>query len=145
MLLKALSFLAGVMFVQQLAELPNFFILLTMLIILLVIYWRFLIGREFKWLIELIIFVLFGASWICFHAADYLDHKLPEQLAGQEFYVEGVIEGIPLTDDHVQRFMLDVEQFEAKDKTITLPERLRLSWYYGVPVNAGEHCVFWFV
>lgn len=95
--------------------------------------------RNFIWSIDLMIFILLGACWMSFHARNYLDHKLPETLAGEEFYVEGVIQGIPRHDKHVQRFILDVSRFEKKEKNIIAPERLRLSWYYGSPVKAGEH------
>ncbi len=141
MLLKALSFLAGVMLIQQLADLPDVSILIAALVTVLVaVFFRWFYRRnKFRWLLELIIFVLLGTCWACFHARDYLDHKLPERLAGQEFYVEGVIQGIPMMDDHVQRFMLNVNNFELEDKTILLPEHLRLSWYYGPRVKAGEH------
>ena len=140
MLFKALAFLAGVMLIQQLADLPNTSTLLIMSIIILAsACWWFFIENKFKWLTELIIFVLLGACWVCFHARDYLDHRLAEAQAGQEFVVEGVIQGIPVQDDYVQRFMLDVSQFEVENKSIIFPQNLRLSWYYGPTVNAGEH------
>ncbi|MDH5388950.1 MAG: DNA internalization-related competence protein ComEC/Rec2 [Gammaproteobacteria bacterium] len=141
MLLKALSFLAGVMLIQQLAEIPDFSILIAALPVIFLLSfscWWFR-DKKFSWLFELVIFIFLGACWISFHASNYLDHKLPENLAGQEFLIEGVIQGIPMEDDHVQRFMLAVSQFEIEDKSIVLPEYLRLSWYYGPPVNAGEH------
>ena len=104
--------------------------------------WWFFRENRFKWLIDAIVFVLLGACWLSFHASDYLEHKLPEHLAGQDFFVEGIIKGIPQTDNHVQRFVLDVSQFEAEDTSIVFPERLRLSWYYGPHVNAGERWRF---
>ena len=139
MLFKALSFLAGVMLIQQLAHLPDIFVLFTMpIIILAAVCWRFFSRNKFKWMIEQAIFILLGAGWACYHASDYLDHKLPEKLAGQEFVVEGVIQEIPMMDDHVQRFMLAVDKLEVEDKNVALPEYLRLSWYYGPRVQGGE-------
>ena len=139
MLLKALSFLAGVMFIQQLADLPPIFVLFVMpIVILAAACWHFFSKNKFKWIVEPLIFIFLGAGWACFSANDYLDHKLPEKLAGQEFFVEGVIQGIPTMDDHVYRFMLAVDLLEIEDKSIALPEKLRLSWYYGPRVQAGE-------
>ena len=144
MLFKALSFLAGVMLIQQLAELPDISILITIFVVILLssVFWWLFRDKKISWLFELIVFILLGVCWASFNASNYLDHKLPENLAGQEFVVEGVIQGIPMMDDHVQRFMLDVNQFEIEDKSIVLPEYLRLSWYYGPGVNAGEHWRF---
>lgn len=140
MLFKALSFLAGIMLIQQCAALPDLSILVSLLVIVLVIdaWQRFrLHAKPLKWP-GLFIFALAGASWMTFVASNYLEHRLPEALAGQGFYVEGVIADIPVEDDHVQRFVLQVERFETEDKRINLPARLRLSWYYGPRVNAGE-------
>ena len=140
MVVKTLSFLAGVMLVQQLADLPDTAILIVALITILAamsLSWFFR-DRKFKWLFDLLIFVLLGICWLSFHARDYLDHKLAEKLAGQDFFVEGVIRDIPVIDGHVQRFILDVDRFEIEDKTTSLPKKLRLSWYYGRGVNAGE-------
>ena len=141
MLLNALSFLAGVMLVQQLAELPALPILLSFFVITFIatMLLKFFGAKAivFRFMLSLVL-IEAGASWVTFHGRDYLNHKLPEQLAGQEFYVEGVVQGIPAVDGFVQRFVLDVDTFELDDKSIVLPERLRLSWYYGRTVNAGE-------
>ena len=141
MLLNALSFLAGIMLVQQMSALPALSLLLPILAIAFIILLLIkafdtkpVVSRLMLWLVLMLV----GASWVSWHGLDYLNHKLPETLAGQEFYVEGVVRDIPVVDDHVQRFMLDVSEIELEDKAIVLPERLRLSWYYGPTVNAGE-------
>lgn len=141
MCFKALSFLAGIMFVQQLAELPNTSILIASFIIalLLLVLRHFYNDLKLSGLFDSLIFMLLGACWLSFHASDYLEHRLAEKLAGQDFYVEGVIRDIPTSHDRVQRFMLDVNHFEVADERVDLPERLRLSWYYGPQVKAGEH------
>lgn len=140
MLFKALSFLAGIMLIQQCTALPDLSILVSLLVIVLVIdaWQRFrLHAKPLKWP-GLFIFALAGASWMTFVAGTYLEHRLPEELAGQGVFVEGVIADIPVEDDHVQRFVFQVARFEIEDNRINLPERLRLSWYYGPQVNAGE-------
>ena len=141
MLFRVLSFLAGIMLIQQLAELPDvsIFIAALLVITLVTAYCWLFRDKKFNWLFELLIFVFLGACWTSFHASHYLNHKLSENLAGQEFLIEGVIQGIPMKDDHVQRFMLAVSHFEIEDENVELPEYLRLSWYYGPLVNAGEH------
>jgi hypothetical protein len=133
MLLKALSCLAGIMLIQQCSVLPELSLLIVILVIALIVaVWRRfrLHGKPLKWL-ELLIFTLAGAGWITFVAGNYLEHRLPEMLAGQDFSVEGVIQDIPKEDDHVQRFVLLVDDFEIEDSQLVLPEQLRLSWYYG--------------
>ncbi len=139
MLFKALSFLAGIMFITRLADLPSVSILiaaLTMLVSLIILR-HFYSDNKFHYLIDFFIFTILGACWISLSAIDYLDHKLPERLAGEDIYVEGVIRDIPKSDGQVQRFIFDISHFEIDDKTI-LPRRLRLSWYYGPEVKAGE-------
>lgn len=142
MLLNALSFLLGIMLVQQLAELPpisSLLIVLMVSLIAIIILKRYTARRTL--LIRLMVMcclVSAGATWLSLHARDYLDHRLAEDLAGQDFYVQGVVQGIPVKDGFVQRFILDVDTFELEDKSLQLPERLRLSWYYGRKINAGE-------
>lgn len=140
MLFKALSFLAGVVLIQQLADLPGVPVQIAALVLclLLAAVWWFSAQRKFRWLLDGIIFVLLGAAWASFHASQYLAQRLPESLAGQEFVVEGQIDDIPMQDEHVQRFVLDVTKFDIADSHLVLPGRLRLSWYYGPRVNAGE-------
>ena len=141
MLLYALSFLAGIMLVQQLAELPELSVLLSLLVIsfsatiLLKIFGKRL--RLFK-LMLVFLLIIAGAAWVSLHGSDYLQHKLPENLAAQEFFVEGLVKGVPVSDGFVTRFVLDVGKFEFEDNKRSLPERLRLSWYYGPEINAGE-------
>lgn len=150
MLLNALSFLTGVMLVQQLAELPDLSILLSFLAISFIAMMLIKIfGRRFSQIrpiafrfMLILVLIISGASWVSLHGRDYLDHKLPEKLAGQEFYVEGVVQDIPVVDGFVQRFVFDVEKAELEDKVAKFPERLRLSWYYGSNVKAGEHWRF---
>ncbi|MDH5710929.1 MAG: DNA internalization-related competence protein ComEC/Rec2 [Gammaproteobacteria bacterium] len=140
MLLNALSFLAGIVLVQQLAELPAISILLSLLAVLVITLGLKLCRSRpviYRLLLSLTLIVA-GACWVTLYAHHYLEHKLPESLAGREFLVEGTVQGIPTTDGDVQRFELAVDRIEHDDSSINLPEHLRLSWYYGREVNAGE-------
>ena len=140
MLLNALSFLAGIVLVQQLAELPAFSVLLPLLAVLgIAVLLKVFSSRPVVHsLLMSLLFVVAGASSVTIYGQHYLAHKLPESLAGREFLVEGLVQGIPVVDGEVQRFELVVEKIEHVDSAIDLPRRLRLSWYYGREVNAGE-------
>jgi competence protein ComEC len=72
------------------------------------------------------------------HASSYLTHVLAEKSAGEDIVIIGRISDIPLTDNTVQRFILDIVEFSAHGYSGPPPERLKLSWHYGVPVRAGE-------
>lgn len=144
MLLKALSFLIGVMLVQQLSDLSGYLIPVVAFGLMLVLagfYWSTQ-NYHLRRLFQMLAFVCAGIGWTSLHALIYLEHKLPEQLAGQDVFIEGVIRDIPAVNAHVQRFMLEVEKFELDDKTISAPQKLRLSWYYGPKINAGERWRF---
>lgn len=143
MLLSALSFLTGISFVQQSAELPDsaaIYVLAATLFITLLL-WRFYRTHSYSWLLQSCSFVLAGFLWAIIQGQDYLDHRLPEDLAGKDIHVEGIIEEIPVSQDTVQRFVLKVQKFDA-GSVLTTPEKLRLSWYYGKKVNAGERWHF---
>ena len=79
-------------------------------------------------------FFLFGFSWAGANAQWALDDRLPAHLDGGTRWVEGRVTGLPQNNDGVVRFELaDVRSRQAK-----VPQRMRLAWYDGPPVNSGE-------
>ncbi|WP_223555053.1 DNA internalization-related competence protein ComEC/Rec2 [Pseudomonas sp. BF-R-01] len=79
-------------------------------------------------------FFLFGISWAGANAQWALDDRLPAHLDGETRWVEGRVTGLPQNNDGVVRFELaDVRSRQAK-----VPQRMRLAWYDGPPVNSGE-------
>ncbi len=142
MLLSALSFLAGISFVQQWATLPDSIVTSALIVALLLVLWlwRFYRLKPYCRLFQSCSFALAGILWASVQGQQYLEHRLPEAMAGQDVVVEGVIEGLPISKNRVRRFVLKVQKFESE--TTSPPEKLRLSWYYGEKVNAGERWRF---
>ena len=163
MVVSALSFLAGLMLVQQLPVLPDIKWLLVGGvgggIIAWLRYWRCL-------------FFVFGVMWAIGFAMHRLSEQLPEQLEGAEVQVTGTIADLPEQDEKRVRF-----DFIARDGVyaasrpgagaaiardgvyaagrpgagaastagynLQFPAKLRLSWYYpDQPVKAGQHWTF---
>ena len=142
MVVSALSFLAGLMLVQQLSALPDIEWLIVggvgVGIIAWLRYWRCL-------------FFGLGVMWAIGFAMQRLSEQLPEQLEGVEVQVTGTIAGLPEQDERRARF-----DFIARDGVYAasqsgtgsgnnpqLPVKLRLSWYYpDQAVKAGQHWTF---
>jgi competence protein ComEC len=142
MLLSAISFLAGVCFVQQWAELPSvttFYTLAVLLPVLLL--WRFYRSCSYPRLVQSGGFMLAGMLCAVMQGQHYINHRLAEELAGQDIQVEGVVEGIPMIQGKAQRFVLNIDTFHSAGNADT-PGKLRLSWHYGRIVNAGERWRF---
>ena len=144
MVLIALSLLIGVVFVQQQAELPGPF---ASLMVLFLLGWLLAEAlrrgaSRYRAIIRVAIFTLAGAVWAVIRAQDYLDQRLPEAAAGQDIQLTGVVSGIPVERGHVQRFFVDVKQIDVVTGMSKPPSRLRISWYHGVRVKAGEHWRF---
>lgn len=78
---------------------------------------------------------LFGLAWACFSAQRALDDRLVAELDGRTLWLEGRIVGLPEKGDGVVRFQLEQVRARRHD----LPQRLRLSWYRGPDLQAGEH------
>lgn len=78
--------------------------------------------------------LLFGFVWACFSAQAALDDRLATALDGRTLWLEGRISGLPEVGEGVVRFHLE----DAVAREQLLPQRLRLSWYDGPPVRAGE-------
>ena len=136
MYLSALSFLAGILSLHLTAELPGAPLYLACLsAFLLSVLMR---NSAFRRLRRLLTLFLFGMCWAQIHATQYLQHILPERLAGEDRIVTVRVRDIPARDETVQRFIADVVACRADACTGPFPKRLKLSWYYGEPVRAGE-------
>jgi competence protein ComEC len=166
MVASALSFLAGLLFVQQLPVLPDIKWLLVGSLMACIMawlrYWRSL-------------FFVVGVTWAIAFATYRLSDRLPEQLEGIEINVVGTIADLPEQDEKRVRFDfiprdgvnatgqsgtgmaiptdgVNAESQSRTDSAIPgdvlnagqkLPTKLRLSWYYpDQPVKAGQYWAF---
>lgn len=155
----ALAFLLGIVYVQQMAALPEISHQLYLLVVVILLY---LIARSIivvekaagykiyiTLTIRLILLFLIGLLYSSFHADNKLDRRLSEALAGQDILLSGMISSLPpsqqVKNSKVQRFEFAIDSFDIIDQSVgepvlnsVIPEKVRLSWYYGRPVNAGE-------
>ena len=140
MFLIALSLLAGVLYLNMLAQLPG--IPVTIACFLSVAAWFIVRQGRSAIVCRALAMFLIGMSWAQWHASNYLERLLPENLAGKDIIINGIIDDIPVTDHSVQRFTVRVDAFNAEGYRGSAPGRLKLSWYYGEEVRAGESWQF---
>ncbi len=129
MILSALSFLAGLLFVQQFSELPGnqwlFFVAVSAGIMAWLRYWRWL-------------FFTTGLIWAVIFAMSRLADRLPESLEGIDIPITGVIVGLPEQDERRTRFDFMVIKSAQK-----IPLKIRLTWYFPEQViKAGQRWSF---
>ncbi|UCB56163.1 MAG: DNA internalization-related competence protein ComEC/Rec2 [Thiotrichales bacterium] len=136
MFLDALYLLAGILSLNLFAQLPGVSLYLACTVSLLVC--RVSRTCSSTSLCRAVAVFLFGISWAQMHATGYLQHVLPESLAGTDIVITGQICDIPVRDQTVQRFVVQIEEFSLNGYAGKVPERLKLSWYYGEAVAAGE-------
>ncbi len=162
MVVSALSFLAGLLLVQQLPVLPDSWWLIVGGVMVGIIawlrYWRLL-------------FFMFGVLWAILFAMHRLSDRLPESLEGIELQVTGTIADLPEQDerrvsfDFITRDGVYAANLPGAGAAITrdgvyaesqsgvlsaitepslhLPDKLRLSWYYPEQVlKAGQQWIF---
>lgn len=79
-------------------------------------------------------FFLLGLAWACCSAQWALDDRLAEELDGRTLWLEGRVVGLPEVGDGVVRFQLE----GARSRRAELPGRMRLAWYGGPQIRAGE-------
>jgi len=77
---------------------------------------------------------LCGFAWACHSAQDALDDRLAVELDGRTFWLEGMVSGLPDVRGGVVRF----ELVDITSRHSGLPSRLRLAWYGGPRMQAGE-------
>lgn len=139
MVVSALSFLAGLLSVQQLPVLPDIQWLIVGGVAACIIAWL----RYCRWL-----FFLVGVLWAIAFAMCRLSDRLPESVEGVDVQVSGVIADLPERDEKRVRFDFIIEDAGTGAATVIdpvqqLPGKLRLSWYYpDQPVKAGQHWTF---
>ncbi|MDD0843250.1 DNA internalization-related competence protein ComEC/Rec2 [Pseudomonas sp. Gutcm_11s] len=79
-------------------------------------------------------FFLLGFAWACCSAQMALDDRLPLELDGRTLWLEGQVVGLPEMGEGVVRFQLKGSVARAH----RLPQRMRLAWYDGPRLQAGE-------
>lgn len=127
-----LAFLIGVLLFQQLATLPPLAWAWGLLLSLpaslfLKAYWHLP-----AWCIS-------GFLWSLLSAHPILAISLPQDLAGQDLRLEGRIASLPEVNQHHVRFEFDVQRAWAGETPVTIPARIRLSWYRtDSSLTAGE-------
>ena len=120
-----LALAMGLLALRWVTVLPPTWLLLALLVLgLLLLPWRsYPLG-----------FFLLGFVWACTSAQWALDDRLAPALDDRTLWLEGRVTGLPARRDGVLRFQLEA----AEARNVQLPQRLRLSWYAGPPVQAGE-------
>lgn len=134
----ALAFLAGILVLNQFSQLPPFYpAAFTILSAICTCVWLCRYRQCFTLSFAMLFFFL-GILRAYVHAYGYLEHVLPESLAGTDIKVTGTVASIPRQDGGVQRFVFDVDATENALAEAKMPKKIRLSWYYGDPVQAGD-------
>ena len=95
MIASALSFLAGLLLVQQFPVLPGSQWLIVVTVAAGIMAWL----RYWRWL-----FFIMGMLWAIVFAMDRLADRLPESLEGIDIPVNGVIVDLPELDERRTRF-----------------------------------------
>lgn len=129
MVALVLFFLAGILSVQQMSALPEIAWLSVAIIALGIL------ARLRCWYG---IFFVAGVVWAVAFAAIRLDDRLPEQLAGQDIQIHGVIADLPEHENNHIRF-----NFNVLESAKRIPNKLRLTWYYpDQTIKAGQEWAF---
>ncbi|UVO17014.1 DNA internalization-related competence protein ComEC/Rec2 [Stutzerimonas stutzeri] len=84
-------------------------------------------SRPLSWL-------CFGLLWACLQMQAAMDERLASELDGRTFWLEGQVLGLPAVQDGVVRFELGA----ISSRHAGLPPRVRLAWYGGPQLRAGE-------
>lgn len=120
-----LALVAGLLTLRFLPALPPFWLLAFLPIVGLML----LPFRSYP-----IALFLFGFTWACVSAQWALDGRLAPSLDARTLWLQGRVVGLPEVSEGVVRFQLE----QAVSRRGALPERLRLSWYGGPALHAGE-------
>lgn len=147
-----ISFLFGILLLQQFATLPD----IQWCWALFLVFSLALIPLHFR-ISRLSILFMLGFLWALLRAHWVLDISLPSELQGKDLLVTGVVASIPLENKLKRRFEFDIESVEFEQQNINSPYALsnlgkvRLSWYRKrenrnknqIKLKAGQRWQFW--
>ncbi len=131
MFFSVLSFVIGIIVVQQFSALPETIWILCLFVLMLcsacLCYWR-------------LMFFVMGVLWVCCFAGFRLADRLSEHLEGRHIQVEGRVVGLPQNDERRVRFDFAISKSKLEAR---FPEKIRLSWFFPKQqVRAGQYWQF---
>ena len=151
MFIYAVAFLLGILYVQQQSLLPNTVPFWLALSLFFLLYYAnskrpktHVFIREIALIIVFIGLIIIGIIYSTLYAHWQLSHRLDEHFVGQNIILKGTISSIPVSEGRVQRFQFSVNQYRLSGDHAWsqpgnhFPKKIRLSWYYGRTLKAGE-------
>ena len=144
MVLGIISFLCGILLLQQFNYLPGLFWCWALVSVFSLPF----IPKHFHITKNLILFAV-GFLWALLRAHWILDIALPADLQGKDILVSGVVASIPVEDKDKRRFEFDIETFEFNKKYYPSIGKVRISWYAkrgsrnNIRIKAGQRWQFW--
>ena len=145
MILGTLSFLFGVLLLQQLTSLPSIYWCNALIFI---VFLPFISHRYYR----IFTLFLFGFLYALLRAHWVLDIALPDNLQGKDVFVTGVVASIPVDDKRKRRFEFDIETLEYNKQVFPSVGKVRISWYgkrgrakykSKIKLKAGQRWQFW--
>ena len=121
MLPCALSFLAGILLVLQLPELPSRWWGLLIVPLLFAAWYRPRLLPP--------AFLVAGLFWASVYAGARLNDRLSAELEGRDLVIQGIVHSIPRETAHGSRFDFIVESYDRRSHTNQVPRLVRLSLY----------------
>jgi competence protein ComEC len=119
----AISFLAGVMLLQQFAFLPSLYWCLLLIPIFALALWR---KQQILWLV---FFFILGFAWTLLHAQQRLQQQLLPALISKDVVIAGRISGLPQKQQRYTRFEFKVKSLKYQGNVQPSPGHIQLSWY----------------
>lgn len=119
----ALSFLAGVIGLQLFSQLPSIYWGLSLIPVVFVAFYR-------RGSALVLLFFCCGFFWAYLFAWQYLQHIPTRSIAGKNITVTGIVSGIPERREKSTRILFDIETFKAENYPDSVPQKIRLNWYY---------------
>lgn len=137
MLSRTIAFLLGILALQQVAVLPGWPWLVALLLL-----FAFFLSRTSRYsVLGLLAAACFGFLWAGLHAHLIIQPGLEPHLEGEELLLSGVIVSLPQEEERRLRFVFAPEAGWLAERAVTVPKRLRLSWYNDYPkgLMPGQH------
>ena len=128
-----LAFLIGVLLFQQMTTLPALAWGWGLLLCVPAALWLKPFWHLPAWLLG-------GFLWSLLSAHQILAVSLPQNLIGEDVWVEGQVASLPSLKARHMQFVFEVQRAWTDEKPVVVPGRIRLNWYQDYPTEllAGD-------
>jgi competence protein ComEC len=125
MFFNAITFLSGIMLLQDFSSLPTLYVSLSVTFLLIIF---MVFQKPFLTYLKLPALFILGFVWCAVYANIQSSWILPDDLEGKTLKITGIIDTIPVVNEHLTTFLFSIQKIQSGNQIIPAHGLVHLSW-----------------